>query len=269
MYLPPERRAKAVGSLLASGALASVVSVPIAALMADLGGWRFPFFVAGVLSAAAFVANLLVFPKDLRERARNLVIFPRYWAVIIVGYFQVALTVNFTHRVVYWTIVTFFAAYLIHTYGVSERFVALPLAITAIGQVIGSYGGGIVAANRHRSLLITATCAAGGVCGFLFFAVELQLWVAVAVATVGTGLLSVNFPALVAGGTEYSGASTATGVGLMGFSNNLGGALGAAVAGGILADSGYYGISYLCLGAAAVSVLLAGVFGKQLRRPTD
>ena len=267
--LPPERRPKAVGSLLASGALASVVSVPVAALMADLGGWRFPFFVAGVLSAVAFVVNLLVFPKDLRERARNIVIFPRYWAVIIVGYFQVALTVNFTHRVVYWTIVTFFAAYLIHTYGVSERFVALPLAITAIGQVIGSYGGGIVAANRHRSLLITATCAAGGVCGFLFYAIDLQLWVAVAVATVGTGLLSVNFPALVAGGTEYSGASTATGVGLMGFSNNLGGALGAAVAGGILADSGYHGISYLCLGAAIVSVMVAGVFGKQLRRPTD
>ena len=33
----PERRARAVGTLLASGALASVVSVPVAALMADLG----------------------------------------------------------------------------------------------------------------------------------------------------------------------------------------------------------------------------------------
>ena len=265
--LPPEQRAKSVSTLLASGALASVVSVPVAALMSDWAGWRLPFFVAGVVSAAALGANLLVFPKDSRERVRNIVIFPRYWAVIIVGYFQVALTVNFSHRIVYWTIVTFFAAYMIHTYGVSERFVALPLAITAIGQVLGSYAGGMVAANRRRSWLITATCAAGGVCGFLFFAFDLQLWVAVAVATVGTGLLSINFPALVAGGTEYSGASTATGVGLMGFSNNLGGALGAAVAGGILADSGYHGIAYLCLGAAAVSVLLAGLFGKQLRRP--
>ena len=265
--LPPEQRAKSVSTLLASGALASVVSVPVAALMSDWGGWRLPFFVAGVVSAAALCANLLVFPKDSRERVRNIVIFPRYWAVIIVGYFQVALTVNFSHRIVYWTIVTFFAAYMIHTYGVSERFVALPLAITAVGQVAGSYAGGMVAANRHRSWLITATCAAGGVCGFLFFAFDLQLWVAVAVATVGTGVLSINFPALVAGGTEYSGASTATGVGLMGFSNNLGGALGAAVAGGILADSGYHGIAYLCLGAAAVSVLLAGLFGKQLRRP--
>ena len=266
--LPADSRARAVSTLLASGALASVVSVPVAALMADLGGWRLPFLVAGVLSGVGLAANLLVFPKDSRERVRNLVIFSRYWSVMIVGYFQVALSVNFAHRVVYWTIVTFFAAYMIHTYGVSERFVALPLAITAIGQVVGSYAGGTVAASRYRSLLITAICAVGGVCGFLFFAIDLQLWVAVAVATVGTGLLSVNFPALVAGGTEYSGASTATGVGLMGFSNNLGGALGAAVAGGILADSGYHGIAYLCLGAAAVSVLLAGVFGRQLRRPT-
>ena len=265
--LPADRRARAVSTLLASGALASVVSVPVAALMADLGGWRLPFLVAGVMSAVALGANLLVFPRDSRERVRNLVIFSRYWSVIIVGYFQVALSVNFFHRVVYWTIVTFFAAYIIHTYGVSERFVALPLAITAIGQVVGSYMGGTVAASRHRSLLITAICAVGGVCGFLFFAIDLQLWVAVAVATVGTGLLSVNFPALVAGGTEYSGASTATGVGLMGFSNNLGGALGAAVAGGILAESGYHGIAYLCLGAAAVSVLVAGVFGRHLRRP--
>ena len=264
---PPERRAWAVGTLLASGALASVVSVPVAALMVDLGGWRLPFLVAGALSAAAFGANLLVFPRDSRERVRNIVIFPRYWAVLVVGYFQVALTVNFSHRIVYWTIVTFFAAYMIHTYEVSERFVALPLAITAIGQVAGSYGGGMVAANKRRSWLITAACAAGGVCGFLFFALDLPLWAAVAVATVGMAVLSVNFPALVAGGTEYSGASTATGVGLMGFSNNLGGALGAAVAGGILADSGYHGIAYLCLGAAAVSVLLASLFGKQLRRP--
>ena len=266
--MPPERRARAVSSLLASGALASVVSVPIAALMADWGGWRLPFLVAGVLSGIALVANMLVFPRDIRERARNIVIFSRYRAVLIVGYFQVALSVNFSHRIVYWTIVTFFAAYMIHTYDVSEQFVALPLAITAIGQVVGSYAGGMVAASRHRSWLITAACLVGGVCGFLFYAVEFQLWVAVAVATLGVGVLSVNFPALVAGGTEHSGASTATGVGLMGLSNNVGGALGAAVAGGILADSGYHGISYLCLGAAIVSVVLAGVFGRQLRRPT-
>ena len=162
--------------------------------------------------------------------------------------------------------VSFFAAYLIHTYGVSVGFVALPLAIAAIGQMIGSYSAALVATRRHRALLIGATSAAGGVCGFLFFTVDLGLWLAVAVATVGTGLLSVTFPALVAASTQYSGESKATGVGLMGFSNQSGGVLGAAIAGALLANTGYWGVGYLCLGVTIVSALLAGLFGKQFAK---
>ena len=84
-------------------------------------------------------------------------------------------------------------------------------------------------------------------------------------ATVGTGILSLIFPALVAGGTEYSGESTATGVGLMGLSNQGGGVLGAALAGGILASWGYHGVAYLCLGGAVLAMVVAGVFSRQLR----
>ena len=263
--LPPERRAQAVGILLAAGQLSSVISVPFAALLADWSGWQLAFIVAGLLGAVSLLTNWIWFPKDSRERIRDFAILSRYRSVISLSYFRVALTVNLAHRIVFWTIVSFFAAYVIHTYEVSVGFVAIPLAIAAIGQVAGSYVGGIVAANRRRALLIAAACGVGGFCGFLFFAVDLQLWVAVAVATVATGMLSVGFPALVAGSTEYSGESRATGVGLMGLSNNSAGMLGAAVAGGILATSGYDGIAYLCVGAAAVSVLMAVVFARHLR----
>ena len=77
--------------------------------------------------------------------------------------------------------------------------------------------------------------------------------------------MSVNFPALVAASTEYSGESKATGVGLMGLSNQAGGVLGAAVAGALLASTDYEGIAYLCLGATIGSALLASLFGRQLR----
>ena len=122
-----------------------------------------------------------------------------------------------------------------------------------------------MAGSRHRAILIAATCAAGDACGFLFFAVDLQFWVAVAVATLGTGLLMVNFPALVAASTEYSGESRATGVDMMALSNQLGGVFGAAISGGLLATTGYVRIAYLCLGATVVSVLTAGLFARQLR----
>ena len=267
--ISPGMRARAVGTLLAVGMLASVVSIPTVAVLADWNGWRFTFIVSGLLSASGLVANWLLFPRDSRERVRDIAIFSRYWSLMVLGFFQVALTVSLAHRIVFWALVSFFAAYLIHTYEVSLRYVALPLAMMATGQVVGSYAGGVLAGSRYRAVLITAACVVGGACGFLFFAVELQLWVDVAVATLGVGLLSVNFPALVAAGTEHSGKSTATGVGMMGLSNQLGGVLGAAIAGWLLASTGYEGIAYLCLGAAIVSALTAGLFAKQLRTGAD
>ena len=91
------------------------------------------------------------------------------------------------------------------------------------------------------------------------------MWVAVGLASLSTGLLSIPFPVLVAASTEYSGESKATGVGLMGLSNQSGGVLGAAIAGVLLFKVGYEAIGYLCLGATIVSALLAGVFGRHLR----
>ena len=52
---------------------------------------------------------------------------------------------------------------------------------------------------------------------------------------------------------------------MMALSNQLGGVLGAAIAGGLLASTGYAGIACLCLGATVVSVLAAGIFARQLR----
>ena len=209
-----------------SHTLTSAISVPAAALLADWGGWRFTFLLSGLLMAAGFLTNWFLFPRDNQERVRDLVIFSRYRALISTNFFRVALPVNLTQRLAYWALVSFFAAYVINTYEVSVGFVALPLAITAIGQVIGSYAAGFMT-GRYRAILIASTTVVGGFCGFLFFTVDFELWFGVALATVGSGLLSVTFPALVVGSTEYSGESKATGVGLMGLSNQSGGVLGA------------------------------------------
>ena len=262
----PEKRAQAVGALLAISLLTTAVSVPLVALLAEWTSWRFTFVVAGLLLATGVVTNWFWFPRDSGERSRDLVIFSRYWSLLSMQYFRVALATNMTHRIAYWATVSFFAAFLIHAYDVSVGFVALPLAIAAIGQVGGSYGGGFVANRRSRALIIAAVTVVGGVCGLFFFTVSLNLWVAVAVASISTGLLSIPFPSLVAASTEYSGESKATGVGLMGFSNQAGGMLGGAIAGALLANVGYHAIGYMCLGVTIVSALIAILFAKELRR---
>ena len=263
--ISPGKRAQAVGALLGISLLSTAVSVPVVALIAEWLGWRSTFLVATVLLGAALAFNWIWFPRDSAERARDLVIFSRYWALLSMGYFRVALAVNVSHRIAYWAVVSFFAAYLIHTYDISVGFVALPLAIAAAGQVLGSYAGGFVAGQKARAFLIGAVTLSGGVCALLLLIAPLNLWVVVCLAAVGTGLLSVPFPALVAASTEYSGESKATGVGLMGLSNQTGGVLGGAVAGALLAGVGYEAIGYLCIGASALSALLATVFAKHLR----
>lgn len=263
--ISPVKRAQAIGGLASTIVLTSAISIPLMALFADWWGWRFAFILAGLFLAAAWLLNWFVYPRDSRERLREFVFFARYWSLLSLNYFRLAMVVNVTQRMAYWSLLSFFAAYLIQVYEVSVGFVALPLVISALGQVVGSYSAGLVAQKSFRVALVALTSAAGGACGFLFFVFDIGLWPAVAVATVGAGLLSVTTPVLLAGSTEYSGESKATGASLIGFSNQSGGVFGAGLSGLLLATMGYGGIGYLCIAFTAVSAVVATAFARQLR----
>ena len=263
--ISPARRPQAVGGIMGTVVLTSAVTIPLVALFADWWGWRFSFLLAGFLLAAAFLLNWVWYPRDNRERVRNVVFFARYWSLISMNFFRVAVTLLLAQRLAYWGVISFLAARLIQKYDLSLEFVAIPLLITAVGQVVGTYAAGFVAAKNYRVALITVTTTLGGVCSFLFFVVDFGLWPAVALATAGTGLLSILAPVMVAATTEYSGESKATGASVIGVANFLGGVLGAGLSGALLASTGYAGIGYLCLALTIGSALVATVFARQLR----
>ena len=263
--ISPARRPQAVGGIMGTVVLTSAVTIPLVALFADWWGWRFSFLLAGFLLAGAFLLNWVWYPRDNRERVRNLVFFARYGSLISMNFFRVAVSLLLTQRLAYWGVVSFLAARLIQSYDLSLEFVAIPLLISAVGQVVGTYAAGFVAAKSYRVALVTVTTTLGGVCSFLFFVVDFGLWPAVALATAGTGLLSILAPVMVAATTEYSGESKATGASVIGVANFLGGVLGAGLSGALLASTGYAGIGYLCLALTIGSALVATVFARQLR----
>ena len=263
-----KRRAQAVSGFLSIGILTSAVSVPAALGLTEVGGWRFAFIVAGLLLAAGFTANWLWFPRDKRDRVRNWAFFSRYRSLVSLPFFQAAVAVGMSQRIAFWTMASYFPTYLRDTYDLSVGYAALPLGIVALGQAAGSFAGGPVATKPYQAAIIGATSAAGGVCAFLCFNLELDLWVVVAVATVGGTLLAVTMPALVAASTEYSGDSKSSGGSILGLSNQSGGFVGAAIAGVILATSGFAGIGYMCLAVTAASGVLAAPLGRHLRRVT-
>ena len=264
--ISPERRAQAVSGFLGIGILTSAFSVPLSLGLTDIGGWRFAFIFAGLMLATALVACVIWFPRDSRERVRNWAFFPRYLSLVTQPFFQTAVAVALSQRIAFWTMVSYFPTYLRDTYDLSVAFAALPLGIVALGQALGSFGGGPVANHGRRAVLLGATSVAGGICALLCFTIEFQMWVTVAVATAAGCLLAVTMPALVAASTEYSGESKSTGASVMGLSNQTGGALGAATAGALLASTGFGGIGWLCLGVTITSGLVAVFFGQNLRR---
>ena len=264
--ISPQRRAQAIGAQLAIGILTSAISVPLSLRLADLGGWSFAFIFAGLLLVAALLANLIWFPRDNRERVSNWAFFSRYGSLVRLPFFQTAVAMALSQRIAFWTMVSYFPTYLRDTHDLTVGIAALPLGVVALGQAAGSFLGGPVATNRYRALLIGATSVAGGVCAFLCFTYTLDLWVAVAVATVGGGLLGVTMPTMVAASTEHSGESKSTGASIMGLSNQSAGAIGGATAGVLLASTGFGSIGVMCLAVTVLCGVLSASLGRNLRR---
>ena len=96
--ISPARRAQAVGALLAIQGLASAITVPFVAVLADVGGWRLVFIVYGLVLVVGLLANWLWLPKDQRERVRIWGFFSRYRSLVSMRFFPVAVAVNLTQR---------------------------------------------------------------------------------------------------------------------------------------------------------------------------
>ncbi|CUV02329.1 AMINOGLYCOSIDES/TETRACYCLINE-TRANSPORT INTEGRAL MEMBRANE PROTEIN [hydrothermal vent metagenome] len=258
--VPPARLARAIGTLISFTTLSAVIGVPAVALMADLGSWRLPFLVIGSLLTACIVLNWFWFPKNEAAKSRTFAFLSRYRDLLALPVLRSILAANLAQRIAYMAIFSYLATYLIDDYGVSVGAVALPLALVGIGGVIGSYIGGMVATHPDRMSLIAASAIGGGVAAAALFSVDLPVWAVVAISTVSIALLSLPWTVMIAVCTEISGNSRATGVGLVGVSNQTGAVGGAALGGLLLAVSGFPGIGYLCLGAVVFSAVVIVVF---------
>ena len=258
--VPAARIALAIGTLISFTTLSAVIGVPAVALMADLGSWRLPFLVIGSLLTACIVLNWFWFPKNEVAKPRAFTFFSRYQDLLALPVLRSILAANLAQRIAYIAIFSYLATYLIDDYGVSVGAVALPLGLVGIGGVFGSYIGGTVATRPDRMSLIAASAIGGGVAAAALFSVDLPVWAVVAIATVSIALLSLPWTVMITVCTEISGNSRATGVGLVGVSNQTGAVGGAALGGLLLAFSGFPGIGYLCLGTVVFSAVVIVVF---------
>ena len=264
--LPPEKLGKAVGFIYSASWVGVALGVPAIALLGYIGGWRLPFYITGGLSLALWVPLYLSLPSGQRRLGQSIDLINRFkvlgrqsasWYVLIANAFQQAVLVG---------LMTYFAAYMIESYGWDEANTAPGLALLGVGAVIGSFVGGFIAGRaRHLEWLAAISLTSGAVTG-LFFVLDAHAWIVVAVAFAASVLVSVSVPVFTTLNMNLAGQSRGTAGGMFAMSNQFGGVVGASAGGLMLSLGGYTAVGLLCLVA---TVLSASVVGLIMRRSPE
>ncbi|WP_237217370.1 MFS transporter, partial [Falsiroseomonas oryziterrae] len=256
------QRGRALGWTLSGQSLAILLGVPVAAALGESIGWRGVHLAVGVLSAIAGIALLIVLRRPAAGAAARRA-STNYRAALSFRVLSL-LVMAVTERSCYALAATFFATYLMSAYDLPVSAIALPLAIFAGGNILGTLLGGQLADRLPNRLL---TFAGAMVCAAVV-ALPLFLWQGGVAATVALGFAfifcnSTARPCLMASLSNVPEEVRGTVLGLNVTAASIGW-LGAAALGGlVLATFGFAGFAAM---AAAFALLGAGlaVAGRRL-----
>jgi predicted MFS family arabinose efflux permease len=241
---PDTRKPMSIAVITAAPGMSSVLGVPIAAVLADVAGWRAPFLTLGVALALAGVLLFFLVPYH-RPRAVQLDLVGRLrWAVSLPVTWHIAGT-NILARIAWGVVITFFPAFLIVTYGLGTAQVALPIAVVALGATAAPLLGGTIGRTRRRLLVTAALLLAASIPGLAVFLLGWGVWFSVIAASLFmllvvpvTTILSIVF-------AQTGGTSRGTLAGIISTTNWAGTAVGAAAGGVLVAHAGYGALSWL------------------------
>ena len=254
-----EKKGRAIGVVQGTMQSAAVIGVPVVAVLASIAGWRLPFLVCGRLLMVTFACSWLWYPKGPATGPRTFSYLRRFRELGSISAFRIGMLATFSQRIAFYAVTGYIAAYLIGTYGMSVGETALPLAVVGAGAVAGSLLGGMIASHRNRLGFAAGSALAGGSAAVVVFAVDPGIWATVAIAFGAVLVLSIGWPVFITFATDVAGSSRATGIGMMGASNRMGGFVGSAVGGVFLAIGGFPGLGIFCLAAVGVSTFVIGV----------
>ena len=254
-----EKKGRTIGVVQGTMQSAAVIGVPVVAVLASIAGWRLPFLVCGGLLMVTFACSWLWYPKGPATGPRTFSYLSRFRELGAISDFRIGMLATFSQRIAFYAVTGYIASYLIGTYGMSVGETALPLAVVGAGAVAGSLCGGMIASHRNRLGFAAGSALAGGAAAVVVFAVDPAIWATVAIAFGAVLVLSIGWPVFITFATDVAGLSRATGIGMMGASNRMGGSVGSAVGGVFLAIGGFSALGIFCLAAVGVSAFVIGV----------
>ena len=261
------QRGRALGWVMAGQSLTLLVGVPLAAWVGSFVGWRgVNVCVAGVALAAGLA--LFLTTRHTADGARAAGTRRPSYRTAMSGPVMRLLAMGVAERICYGLIAVYFATFLQTTYGLSLAGVVVPLAVFAVGSILGTILGGQLADRLPNRLHVFA----GAMFGSALVAVVLFGWTVGLVGSVALGFAyvfvnAIARPSLMAALADVPDEARGTVLGLNVTSASFGWLGAASLGGWMMAGYGFAGFGPLAAGVAVLGGGLALIGRRKVGGP--
>ena len=251
------QRGRALGWVMAGQSFSLLLGVPLAAWVGTYIGWRGVALAVGGIAVLAAV-GLLVTTLTPAEAPRSGSATRPTMRGAMSGPVLRLLAMGVAERLCYGISVVYFATFLQATYGLTPAGVAIPLAVIAVGNILGTVVGGQMADRMRNRLHVFA----GAMAASAVVALALYGWTPGLVTTVGLGFAyvfvnAIARPSLMAALANVPDEIRGTVLGLNVTSASFGWLGAAALGGWVMAAAGFGGFGPLSAAAAIAGAALA------------
>jgi DHA1 family inner membrane transport protein len=250
------QQGRALGWVMSGQSLTLLIGVPVAAWVGSSIGWRGVNLCVAALAAASAIGLIATTAARVDTGTASARRVPSMRAALTRPVLQL-LGMGIAERVCYGLVAVYYATFLQSTYGLQLNAVALPLAVFAMGNILGTLLGGQLADRMsNRRAIFAAAMLASAVAAIALFGWQDDLATAVALGFVYVFFNAIARPSLMASLTDVPEHVRGTVMGLNVTCSSIGWLGAAALGGWMIATFGFAGFGPL---AATVAVMGGGL----------
>lgn len=268
--VPPERRARALATVMLGLTVANIIGVPAATWLGEAFGWRSAYVAVTVIALITVLAVVTLVPSPPDDRGGSLsseltaLKRPQVWLTLGV------ISAGFGGM---FAVYSYISPILTNQAGVSTTVVPLLLGALGVGMTVGNVAGGRFAEKAPRATIAIALLAYAGV--LVAFTVAASNAIAATIGLFALGFVGMSAgPALMGRLIDFAAEGPSLAAASFHSAFNVANAVGAALGGVVLAAGlGWSApaavgavLPLLGLGVLAVSV---GLERRQAERPVS
>ncbi len=252
------QRGRALGWVMAGQSMTLLVGVPMASWIGASVGWRGVNYCVAGLSLVGALAMFSVTASVTRSGAAKAAANPPPLRTALSGTVIRLLGCVIAERICFGLAAVYYATFMLQTYDLSLQALALPLAIFAAGNILGTIGGGQLGDRIRNRMLTFATALIGaGIMAVLLFGWQVGVAVSTALGFAFMFTNALSRPSLMASLANVPAEVRGTVMGLNSTAASAGWLGAAAIGGWILSTVGFAGFGPFSALLAIVGAILA------------